>query len=195
MINALSRATVTLGYTAPCTPSKKQSSERLRRDGRICKPSNWSPCYCRLPLLFDELYASMSKYIVVVDQVRSSWSVYLQKRRKWPARANSTLALIARKKIPHIFPWHENLSRVPRRIFPRGFPPPTCHTRMRARRKIRLARETMATPRVVGERERANLVVRTARFFRYNYNCAAYVVSNSTLHAHAHAHVKLQSAA
>ena len=30
---------------------------------------------------------------------------------------------------------HENLSRVPRRIFPRGFPPPTCHTRMRAHRK------------------------------------------------------------
>ena len=30
---------------------------------------------------------------------------------------------------------HENLSRVPRRIFPRGFPPPTCRTRMRARRK------------------------------------------------------------
>ena len=32
-------------------------------------------------------------------------------------------------------------------------------------------------------------------FFRYIYiSGAAYVVSNSTLHAHAHAHVKLQSA-
>ena len=30
----------------------------------------------------------------VKDQVRSSWSVYPQKRRKLPARANSTLALI-----------------------------------------------------------------------------------------------------
>ena len=37
-----------------------------------------------------------------------------------PAQANSTLALISRKKIPRIFPWHENLSRVPRHIiFPR----------------------------------------------------------------------------
>ena len=33
----------------------------------------------------------------------------------------------------HSWLGHENLSRVPRRIFPRGFPPPTCHTRMRAR--------------------------------------------------------------
>ena len=49
---------------------------------------------------------------------------------------------------------------------------------------------------VIGEREGANLVVRTARFFRYLYiTGAAYVVSNSTLHAHAHFHVKLQSAA
>ena len=37
-------------------------------------------------------------------------------------------------------------------------------------------------------------MVRTARFFHYLYiTGAAYVVSNSTLHAHAHAHVKLQS--
>ena len=75
---------------------------------------------------------------------------------------------------------------------------------------------------MIGERERANLVVRRAQFFRYNWRAgasqpsgangaifplyiilyiyiyisgAAYVVSNSTLHAHAHAHVKLQSAA
>ena len=37
---------------------------------------------------------------------------------------------------------HENLSRVPRRIFPRGFPPPTCHKRCVHVGKIRLARET-----------------------------------------------------
>ena len=53
---------------------------------------------------------------------------------------------------------------------------------------------------LIGERERANLVVRKARFFRYIYiyiliTGAAYVVSNSMLHAHAHAHVKLQSTA
>ena len=48
---------------------------------------------------------------------------------------------------------------------------------------------------IIGERERANLGVRTVRFFRYLYiyiTGVAYVVSNSTLHAHAHAHVKLQ---
>ena len=50
-----------------------------------------------------------------------------------PAQANSTLALIARNKIPYIiFPWHENQ---PRRIFSVRIAPPTCHTRMRARRK------------------------------------------------------------
>ena len=60
-----------------------------------------------------------------------------------------------------------------------------------------LAKNAMHSPSsIIGERERANLVVRTARFFRYIYiyiTGAAYVVSNSTLHAHAHAHVKLQS--
>ena len=100
------------------------------------------------PLLFDELYASLSKYTVVVvsppvkGQVRSSWSVYPQKRRKLHAQANSTFALIARKKIPHIFPWHENLSRVPRRIFPRGFPRPLVIRACVHVGKIRLARET-----------------------------------------------------
>ena len=75
--------------------------------------------------------------------MRSSWSVYPQKRRKLPARANSTLALIARKKIPHIFLWHENLSRVPRRIVPCGFPRPLVICACVHVGKIRLvARET-----------------------------------------------------
>ena len=85
----------------------------------------------------------------VKDQVRSSWSVYPQKWRKLPARANSTLVLIAPKKILCIFPWHENLSRV--HFSARGFLRPLVIHACVHVGKIRLARETIpeAQPKVL----------------------------------------------
>ena len=80
---ALLRATIKLGHSA-LHPQQERVVRTFAqgRDVFLSLPtgSGKSLCYCLLPLLFDELYGSLSKYIVVVvsrlvslmkDQVRS----------------------------------------------------------------------------------------------------------------------------
>ena len=160
--SALSRAATKLGYSTLLPQQERVVRAFVQgRDVFVSLPtgSGKSLCYCLLPLLFDELYGSQRKSMVVV--VRALLHICLLELCSLFLWLSVAAHVQRKEEIAHeTHSAHTSLTRECPDVFFLAFPPPTSHLRMRARRKITSRSLSPQTLRRPAFRLRSHCVVR-----------------------------------